>query len=349
MIGDCAERITSGGASLAVRTPGLPACCAKIGAVTPVVSIDVVIPTRDTQALTMRCLASVMETDLARTGSLRCIVVDNASSDGTGAVIGKRWPDVELVRSDVNLGFGEACNEGAQRGNSELLLMLNSDIVARTGALERLVDYLVRHDRHVAATGRLVDYGTDRTQVGFVIRAFPRLSSQLALLVGLERFWPTNPISRRQLMLDFDYDETQDVEAQPAGACLLCRRRDFDAIGGFDESFYYWFEDVDLVRRLRARGRIAYVHDAVFEHVGGNTFAQWNRSEIVVTRYRSLLRYFAKHHSRRELLVLRVVVAALGVVRLVPMWLIDRDRARAYLAVLSLAARTPAALNRRDG
>jgi GT2 family glycosyltransferase len=184
-----------------------------------------------------------------------------------------------------------------------------------------------------------VHFGSDRTQVGFVLRAFPTLPAQLALLVGLERVWPTNPISRRQLMLDFDYDRTQDVRAQPAGACLLCRRDAFDAIGGFDESFYFWFEDVDLIRRLGERGRIAYVHDAVFEHVGSGTFAQWARPEIVVTRYRSLLHYFAKHHSRSAQFALAAVVAALGGVRAVALWPVDRDRARAYAAVASLAAR----------
>jgi GT2 family glycosyltransferase len=94
---------------------------------------------------------------------------------------------------------------------------------------------------------------------------------------------------------------------------------------------------VDLVKRLRERGRIAYVHDAVFEHVGGGTFAQWRRPEVVVTRYRSLLRYFAKHGSKRDLFLLRVVVAALAAVRAVPLWPIDRERSRAYAIVLKLA------------
>ena len=295
------------------------------------VRIDVVIPTRNTQALTLRCIESLR----ASSGvTLRCTVVDNGSSDGTAQALTARWPDVDVVRNERNVGFGEACNQGARRGDADLLLFLNSDIVARSGSVERLAQFLSGHGDCVAAGARLVDSGTDRTQVGFVLRDFPRVSTQLALLGGLERFWPRNPISRRQLMLDFDYGRTQFVDAQPAGACLLCRRRDFDAIGGFDEEFFYWFEDVDLVRRLRARGRIAYVHDAVFEHVGGDTFAQWGRPEIVVTRHRSLLRYFVKHHSGREALVLRGAVGVLALVRLPLLVVVDRDRARAYATVL---------------
>jgi GT2 family glycosyltransferase len=277
------------------------------------------------------------------------IVVDNASDDGTEEAVRQHYPDVELVRCVANVGFGRACNIGAARGSGRYVLFLNSDIVARSGAVRQLVQALHGDKGRVAAGGHLVHLGSDRTQVGFVLRAFPTLPAQLALLVGLERFWPTNPISRRQLMLDFDYNRTQDVSAQPAGACLLCRRDAFDSIGGFDESFYFWFEDVDLVRRLGERGRIAYVHDAVFEHAGSGTFAQWGRPEIVVTRYRSLLHYFAKHHSRPAQYGLAAAVAALGLIRATALWPVDRHRARAYAAVVSLAAHHVAGRERRLG
>jgi N-acetylglucosaminyl-diphospho-decaprenol L-rhamnosyltransferase len=169
------------------------------------------------------------------------------------------------------------------------------------------------------------------------LRAYPTLSAQAALMLGLERLWPTNPVSRRQLMLDFDYDSTQSVDAQPAGACLMCRREDFEAIGGFDESFYYWFEDVDLVRRLSAFGRIGYVHDSVFEHRGAGTFRHWSRSEVVVTRYRSLLLYFHKHHSCHEVILLRALVAGLAVLRMIPLLALDRRQAFAYARVVRIA------------
>jgi N-acetylglucosaminyl-diphospho-decaprenol L-rhamnosyltransferase len=307
--------------------------------------LDVVVPTRDTRNLTLRCLGAVVGSEAAGEGFLRCILVDNGSSDGTVEAVANRWPSVSVVRNDRNAGFGAACNRGARVGSSSLILFLNSDVFARPRAVERLVSFLDDQPASVAAGGRLVDVGTEHTQRGFVLRAFPHLSTQLALLIGLERFWPTNPISREQLMLDFDYGRTQEVDGQPAGACLICRRVDFEAVGGFDESFYYWFEDVDLVRRLRSRGRIGYVHDAVFDHVGAVTFSQWRRSEVVVTRYSSLLRYFAKHHSRSDQLALRGVVAALASLRAVPLAFVDRDRAEAYATVVRLALRSPAQVN----
>jgi GT2 family glycosyltransferase len=300
----------------------------------PALTVDVVVPTRDTREVTLRCLEALEEAaepDI----EVHRILVDNASSDGTAAAA-ERLSGVQVVRNDRNLGFGTAVNLGARVGDGNYVLILNSDVFARAGAVTRLARYLEQHRDVAAAAGRLVHEGTDLPQVGFAIRAFPTLGGQLALLVGLERYWPGNPVSRRQAMRSFDYGRTQEVYGQPAGACFMCRRTDFEAIGGFDEGFFYWFEDVDLVRRLRARGGIAYVHDAVFEHSGGATFRSWSRAEVIVSRYQGLLRYFRKYHSAREVVVLRTVIATLALFRALPLAFVDRPRARAYAQVFRL-------------
>ena len=302
----------------------------------PAPALDVVVVTRDTLELTLRCAAAVLGQRTAEL-DVRLIAVDNGSSDGTADAIATRWPDVTVLRNEADAGYARACNQGVRAGQGEFVLILNSDAFPRPHALERLVSFLAAHPDHSVAAGLLVDEGTDRPQVGFAVRGYPTLAAQVALLVGLERLWPGNPLSRRQALPDFDYSRTQDVEAQPAGACLGFRRHDFEAIGGFDEDFHYWFEDVDLVRRLRARGRVAYVHDAVFDHVGGATFSQWKRPQVVRARYRSLLRYFRKHHSPAAVVGLRMVVGVLAAVRAVPLALVAPERARAYLYVLRLA------------
>jgi GT2 family glycosyltransferase len=313
--------------------------------------VDVVIPTRNTRDVTLRCVRSVLAAGDDAV-AVKCILVDNASADGTANAVEERWPEVEVVRNRANVGYAKACNQGARRGAAEFILILNSDVFARAGAIGRLAAFLAEHERHVAASGRLVDAGTERPQTGFAVRGYPSVANQIALLVGLERFWPTNPVSRRQVLPDFDFDRTQDLEAQPSGACLLVRRADYEAVGGFDESFYFWFEDVDLLRRLAKRGAIGYVHDATFEHLGGRTFAQWNRPDVVRARYSGLLRYFEKHHSRPESLALRSVVTVLAGVRVAALWPLDRTRANAYREVVALARRRdlpPAVPTRAEG
>lgn len=305
-------------------------------------TVDAVVVTHDTRELTLRCVESVVASDGAGGIKVSCAVVDNASSDGTAEAIAERWPAVRVLRNETNAGYGRACNQGLAGGSGEIVLILNSDIVARPGAVARLAGFLGDNPGHVAAGGRLVDPGTERVQVGHNVRAFPRLGAQAAQMLGLERSWPRNPLSRRYLMLDMDYSLTQDVD-QPPGSCIACRRADFEAIGGFDEEFYFWYEDVDLVRRLRDRGRVAYVHAATFEHVGGATFAQWGRPELIDAWYPSLFRYFGRHRPLWERLVLRGLAALLATVRLVAYAFVDREKAKACWRLLRSALGVPKA------
>jgi N-acetylglucosaminyl-diphospho-decaprenol L-rhamnosyltransferase len=299
-------------------------------------SVDVVIVTRDTRELTLPCVESVVSSRSAEV-EIACTVVDNASADGTAEAVEAGWPRVRVIRNVANAGYGTACNQGLRGGAGEHVLILNSDIVARPDAIRRLVGFLDANPGHVVAGGRLVDPGSGRVQVGHNVRRFPTLWSQAALLLGLERHWPSNPISRSALGLDLDYERTQDVD-QPAGACLACRRSAFDAVGGFDEGFYYWYEDVDLIRRLRDLGRVAYVQDAVFEHVKGATFAHWRHPEAMVSWYSGVLRYFARHRPPLERFAIRVLVGVTAALRTVPA-IRDRRRVRACLRVVGLALR----------
>lgn len=299
--------------------------------------VDVVIATRDTREITLRSVRAAVEDDGRDGLAVRCVLVDNASADGTPDVVEERFARVRVIRNEADQGFGRACNQGARAGRAEYLLVMNSDVFARPGAIARLVRFLAADHGLVAASGRLVDVGTDRPQAGFAMRGYPTLAGQLALLLGLERLWPSNPISSSLLLLDFAYERTQDVDAQPAGACLLVRRADYEAVGGFDESFHYWFEDVDFLRRLSTRGRIAYCHEATFEHIGGASFAHWSRPQVVQARYHGLLTYFEKHHARSEVIALRVAIAVLAAARAAVLWPVAPARARAYGAVLARA------------
>ena len=91
-------------------------------------------------------------------------------------------------------------------------------------------------------------------------------------MAGLERFWPRNPISRRQALIDFDYGWTREIHAQPAGACLMCRRSALEALGGFDEGFVLAFNDVDLCLSVLAKGyRVVWTPDAELYHLESKT------------------------------------------------------------------------------
>jgi N-acetylglucosaminyl-diphospho-decaprenol L-rhamnosyltransferase len=273
-------------------------------------TVDVVIVTFDTRAITLDCVERIGDP------RARVIVVDNGSTDGTEAALRERGVDV--VRFDTGVGFAQACNAGAAIGDSPLVLFLNSDVLARPGALDLLLAALAARPDAVAAGGRLVDPGTDDTQPAYAPQRYPGLGTLVARVTGLEVLGgdtvdPALLAERGTIACD-----------QPAGACILVRRDVFAAIGGFDEHFWFWYEDVDLARRLQARGPLLHVGGAVFEHLGGGTFAAWGREKGLRSRLLGIQRYAEVHLDRPSRFVLGVALALSGAARTIAFRLLKR-------------------------
>jgi GT2 family glycosyltransferase len=264
-------------------------------------TVDVVIVTFDTREITLDCASRIVDSDA------RVIVVDNGSTDGTADAFDARG--VTVVRFEEGVGFAQACNAGAAAGDSPLVLFLNSDVLARHGALRTLLDALDARVDAVAAGGRLVDPGTDATQPAYAPQRFPGVWTLVARVTGLERLGgdavdPALLAERGTIECD-----------QPAGACLLVRRDVFAAVGGFDERFWFWYEDVDLARRLHERGALLHVGGAVFEHLGGGTFAAWGREKGLRSRLLGIQRYAEVHLAGPSRFVLGLALAGSGLAR----------------------------------
>lgn len=290
--------------------------------------LDIVIVTADTREIVLRCLE--------RLGARRSIVVDNASTDGTAAAVRAAWPEVEVVHLAHPVGFAAACNRGADRGESPLIIFLNSDILALDGAIEVLVGELEAHPEAVAAGGRLVDPGTLATQHRYGPKPFPTLATFAVRLSGAEQLWPSNPWTAQHLRHPPDERVTSRVD-QPAGACLLVRRDVFDALGGFDEGFWFWYEDVDLARRLADCGAVLYVPAAIFEHVGGASFARWGRAQSVRSLAHGIVHYADLHFSRTQRLGLAALLVGLSAPRAVVFRARDPELAAVHRAILRAA------------
>jgi len=273
-------------------------------------ALDVVVVTFDTREVTLECLA--------RLDRGRAIVVDNGSTDGTAEAIARRFPEATVVRLEEGVGFAEACNRGAAAGDAPLVLFLNSDVLARPGAIDALVAALEARPDAVAAGGRLVDPGTDDTQPAYAPQRYPGLGTLVARVTGLEALRAAGPDPA--LLAERGTVECE----QPAGACILVRRDVFESIGGFDERYWFWYEDVDLARRLHRRGPLLHVGGAVFEHLGGGTFASWGRERGLRSRLHGIVRYASVHLSRRDRVLLGLALAASGALRFVVFRLLGR-------------------------
>ncbi len=273
--------------------------------------VDVVIVSADMGAMTIACVS-----ELEQCAVERIVVVDNAFDLGAGAGREELAGRATIVELDSPHGFAAANNRGVARGRAAYVLLLNSDILVVAGAVERLLEALRAHPDAVAAGGRLVDPDTLETQSGYRPRAFPSLSNFVVIMLGIEELWPANPVTRRYHGGLVDDTRVRAVDAQPAAAALMVKRADLEASGGFDERFWFWFEDSDLLLRLRARGEILYVPPAVFRHLGGGTFSRWSKSQHIRSIYHGMLHYGDAHFGRAKRALLGLTAVAVSLPRI---------------------------------
>jgi N-acetylglucosaminyl-diphospho-decaprenol L-rhamnosyltransferase len=251
--------------------------------------IDVVVVTANSKEMVLACLVKLESPSIAS-----ITVVDNGSTDGTETTVRKAFPAVEVFRLTEPQGLSAAFNRGAERGSARLVLFLNDDVLATERSIEELEHALEGNAGAVAAAGRLVDPDDGSTQLEYQPKAFPTAATFVASVAGLPRLWPRNPWTGGSLRHPLDDHQTVVVD-QPPGACLLVRRDVFEKIGGWDEGYVFWYEDVDLARRLRAHGNVIYVPTAVYEHVGGHSSRRLSRNEVVERSYGGTLRYAGRH------------------------------------------------------
>jgi GT2 family glycosyltransferase len=183
-----------------------------------------------------------------------------------------------------------------------------------------LVTALEARPTAVAAAGRLVDAENGTTQAEYLPQPFPTSRSLIAMLAGRRRDSPA-------------LSETETVAVdQPPGACLLVRREAFQVVGGWDEEFEFWYEDVDLARRLRTQGDVLYVPSAEAGHVGGHSARRLSRAQIVSRHYRGALLYAHKHFRRSQRVPTGLAYALAGAANV--MLSRDAESRRTYAGVL---------------
>ena len=227
---------------------------------------------------------------LAGTIAGQLIVVDNASTDGSDQTIA-HYPCVTLIHSPGNLGFGKACNLGAQHATSKYLLFLNPDAAVYPRTLERTLAFMQSQvNARVGICGvQLVD------EFGCVARScarFPTARAFFAHAGGLDRLLPRIG----HVMAEWPHNTTREVD-HVIGAFYLVRRELFESLHGFDERFFVYLEDLDFSLRARQAGwRSVYLTDVQAFHAGGGTSNQVKARRLFYS-LRSRLLYASKHFS----------------------------------------------------
>ena len=239
---------------------------------------------------------------LRANGVTEVIVVDNAELPESARNLADEAATV--VATGVNLGYGRGVNRGVALATGEYLIVSNPDILVHDGAVAVLVDHLATHPDVGVVAPRIErpDGSVYPSQ-----RVFPNvwLAGAHALLAPI---WPDNPATHRYRAARAD-----GTVEWVSGAFFVMRRADFEAVGGFDERFFMFAEDMDLCWRVRERGlNVAAVNEAVVTHAEGLSRRHASRA-MLVAHHVSALRFEAYHARGWRRLLVPVAAAVLGV------------------------------------
>lgn len=323
-------------------------------AAVPAVDLSILIVSWNVRDLLAACLESITASpltlvapsgDALGAGGLRAevIVVDSASTDGTPELVAGQFPWVRLFAQSENVGFTRGNNLALAGARGRHLLLLNPDTVVHDDALPALVAYLDAHPEVGIAGPRVLnaDGTTQSTR-----RRFPT-----PLTAFVESTWLQGYAPRRLLDHFYAADLPDDGICEVdwvQGCALIARRAVYEQIGGLDEGYVMFSEELDWCRRAKEAGwRVAYVGTARITHYGGQSTAQVETRKHIHFQ-QSKLRYFRTYHGRTLALALRLFLlvsyglqialegtkATLGHKRA-----LRRARIRTYWAVIRALAR----------
>jgi N-acetylglucosaminyl-diphospho-decaprenol L-rhamnosyltransferase len=275
-----------------------------------VVDLSIVIVSWNVRDLLRRCLQSVVtetqpspDDGVFRIGDweVEILVVDNASTDGSSEMVRDEFPQIRLVANDENRGFTAANNQGLALSQGRYLLLLNPDTEIVGDALAAMIGYMQANSEVGALGPRLLNPdGSPQSSR----RRFPTFATALVESTVVQEWWDDNRILHRYYMADIPDDAIQPVD-WVVGACLLVRRQAYEQVGGLDEGYFMYSEELDWCRRIKGAGwEIVYLPTATIVHHEGKSSEQ-----VVPARHiyfqSSKVRYFRKHHGAFQAEMLR--------------------------------------------
>jgi N-acetylglucosaminyl-diphospho-decaprenol L-rhamnosyltransferase len=300
--------------------------------------ISIIIVSWNVRDLLRQCLRSVasrQSTVDSRDSSLttvdgrrstEVIVVDNASRDGTVEMVRAEFPDARVMANVENAGFTRANNQALAVAQGRYLFLLNPDTELRPSALRTLYDYAEQHPR-VGIIGPQLFYGDGSVQSSR--RRFPTLATAFLESTRLQQWFPRNRVLSRYYMCDTRDDATQEVD-WINGSAMFVRRAVYDQIGGLDEGFFMYSEELDWCYRAKQAGwQIVYLPTVQVTHYEGKSSEQ-----VVAQRdiyfHSSKARFFRKTRGAFVAEILRAFLLLMFVFQFAEeatKWLVGHKRA----------------------
>jgi len=254
-------------------------------------SISAIIVSWNTREYLWNCLNSIRKTNMSCVKEI--IVVDNASKDGSPEMVMKEFPEVTLLRSEKNLGFARANNIAIQLAKGNILALVNSDVVVHPGCFEKLAAFLYQHD-NVGLIGPRVLGGDGKLQRS--CRRLPNVWNTLCRTFALDRIFPFWSVFSGFEIPHSKYDRVMEVEVL-SGCFCVARKKAVDEVGGLDERYFFYAEDIDWCKRFREAGwKLMFIPEASATHFGGGSTSN-APLHFSIEILRATLKYWRKHHG----------------------------------------------------
>jgi GT2 family glycosyltransferase len=248
--------------------------------------VSIIIVNWNTKELLLQCLESVYQT--AKGIEKEVFIVDNGSTDGSGAAVKERFPEVKLIQNDRNLGFARANNQALSLSKGKHLLLLNPDTMVREGAIEKLISFMEAYPKAGAAGAQLINPDGSKQNS---IANFPSLATELLNKSLLRRLFPGRFPGKERV-----YDGPIEV-GSVIGACVMVRRKAVEEVGPLDEHYFLFLEETDWCYRMGKAGwKVYHVPAAHVCHFQGRS-TETNIKGAKIEYYRSRYRFFQKHRG----------------------------------------------------
>jgi len=227
------------------------------------------------------------------------IIVDNASDDGSAELIKEKFPAVRLIENKTNYGFGKANNQALKISQGEFVLLINPDTIVSEDTFKELIKFLKSKPEAGLAGCKILN--ADGTLQLACRRSFPGPWTSFCKVTGLSNLFPNSRIFARYNLTYLDENQTYEVDAI-SGSFMMMRREVYEKVGGFDEQFFMYGEDLDICYRIQEAGyKVFYVHSTQLIHYKGEST---RRSSIDETKlFYDAMNLFVRKHLSSSLLV----------------------------------------------
>ncbi|MGF9699865.1 glycosyltransferase family 2 protein [Paenibacillus sp. MABNR03] len=256
--------------------------------------VSIIIVNYNTRQLTLDCLASVYKSITSFQYEL--IVVDNASHDGSVEAIRDAFPEVRIIANRDNTGFAVANNQAMEIAKGRYILLLNSDTVVQKDTLEIMIGFMDRHPEMGASGCKVIlpDGSLDKA----CKRGFPTPSASFYYAFGISHMFPDRPKFNQYQLGHLSPDNEYPVDCL-VGAFMLVRRETIDQVGGLDETFFMYGEDIDWCYRIKEAGWgiYYYPHTYIVHYKGAS--ARRKPMKIIYEFHRAMWVFHRKHYAKR--------------------------------------------------